>query len=561
MKKIKKATAILLTAVLIFAIGQVAFGAQTSASDTGSITIHGLESGVTANAYQIAAATYDEYGNFLGYEMAAGTGDCVFQIAADGSYDEDALTEANLAALFAALDGVSRTGYATASSEDTEVEGKYMATIDDLPVGAYLIVISGSESVAYGMMIGSVSYDVDNTGDWTLDEGSISTSSLDNLWAKAATPVLTKTEHHDGEGETHGESTNIGDQITYDIRINNIPSYEGEYPVFYVNDTLTNLTISEGELAALTVTIMNGEETIAVLAKDTDYTVTPTGAAPYAQFEVNFVVGGKYTLNGFAGQDYTIVIEYPVTVAETALHYTGEVEYDNDGILTYVTDSYFEQDPNNPDLGTSEDQDYEYSFPVGIWKTGTDFWIDDPPPSGGGGGGSAGNSVGDVVKGDVLELAAPRSYSQGLSGAVFTLYTDAACTVEYQQKGQTVTATSDANGYLEFIGLREGTYYLKETAAPVGYLLNTAVYKIEITAEYEGDGQLSKWSITITNEDGEVVGSATNDADTGLILVNTKTGLLPSMGGRGTVLFTIIGCAIVAGAAAGIVATRRKRAA
>ncbi len=505
MKKMKKLAAIVLSAVMVMALAVPAFAA-TSSTDTGSVTINGLNGGTSVSAYRIAKATYDSDGNFLGYEMTV-AGEFDFTIGPDGSYDEEALTEANLAALWAALGDAEAAGTASISQGQTSV------TIPNLPVGSYLIVITGSESVAYGMMIGSVSYDVDpNSGDWAVKYGSIAVEDCE-LWAKATTPTIEKTEHHDGGNDTHGESGNVGDEITFDITVANIPSYQGAYPEFDVADVMTGLTISDEELAALTVKVVDaGGDAIATLVKDTDYTVEKTSDH---EFDVNFVVNGSYTLNNYANKGYKIVIEYQATIDDTAT-YEGS-EHDNDATLNYSTTSY--EQGND---GKSEDKDYEYTFALNAQKT---------------------------------------DGTSALRGATFGLFTDSACSTVYEQEGQAVTAVSDGAGNISFSGLAEGTYYMKETKAPAGYLLNEAVYTVTISADYNADGTLNTWSITIRDESGEQVAFATQSAETGLTIINTRAGLLPSMGGRGTLLFTVIGCAIVAGAAVGIVTYRKRRAA
>ncbi len=506
---IKKFTACLLALTMVLGMSTVAMAATPSSTDTGSITVNGLSEGVTVTAYQIAKATYDEDGNFLGYEMTVSTTENGFKINSDGSYDESTLTEANLAALYAALTGLEVTGSATVSL------GTNYATISDLPVGSYLIVVSGSESVAYGMMIGSVSYAVDEDGNWIISNGSFSVEDSE-VWAKATTPTLGKTEHHTGGDETHGESANVGDEITFDITISNIPSYQGDNPHFDVDDKLTGLTISNDELNELTVKIMNGEETVATLVKGTDYTVTQISDT---EFDVNFVVNEAYTLNEYANKGYTLVIEYQATITEDAVSYNddGEAEYDNDATLTYSTNSFSTGDD---DTGTSEDQDYEYTFAVNASK----------------------------VDGD----------NEPLEGATFGLFTDSSCNDAYTQNGQAVTATSGSDGTIHFSGLAEGTYYMKETEAATGYLLNDAVYTVVISADYDESGKITNWTITVTL-DGETVGSATDSADTNLSIINTKTGLLPSMGGMGTTLFTIIGLIMVVCALGGVIVYRKRR--
>ena len=81
-----------------------------------------------------------------------------------------------------------------------------------------------------------------------------------------------------------------------------------------------------------------------------------------------------------------------------------------------------------------------------------------------------------------------------LQGAEFTLYTDAACT------NPLATATSDANGRVEFEKQPGGTYYLKETVAPTGHTAENTVWTVKI----------SGGKATITDPTGAVITSVRN---------------------------------------------------
>ena len=81
-----------------------------------------------------------------------------------------------------------------------------------------------------------------------------------------------------------------------------------------------------------------------------------------------------------------------------------------------------------------------------------------------------------------------------LKGAEFTLYTDAACT------NPLATATSDANGRVEFEKQPGGTYYLKETKAPQGHTAENTVWTVKI----------SGGKATITTSTGAVITSVRN---------------------------------------------------
>ncbi len=143
-----------------------------------------------------------------------------------------------------------------------------------------------------------------------------------------------------------------------------------------------------------------------------------------------------------------------------------------------------------------------------------------------------------------------------LAGAKFSLYTDEACTIavkfhEVKAEGKTTVyrvepngtvteITTDNTGKFRIEGLDAGTYYLKETEAPVGYnKLNTVV---TVTIDHSG-------KINATTEKPE---GATQ------IEVENKAGTeLPSTGGMGTTLFYVLGSVLVVGAVVLLVTRKR----
>ena len=93
---------------------------------------------------------------------------------------------------------------------------------------------------------------------------------------------------------------------------------------------------------------------------------------------------------------------------------------------------------------------------------------------------------------------------------------------------------TDANGYIDVEGLDVGSYHFEETKAPEGYSINV-------------DGA----SATIKESKDKNVTVPTS-------LKDTKLSALPSTGGMGTYLFTIIGVVVMAGAAGAFFISRRK---
>ena len=114
----------------------------------------------------------------------------------------------------------------------------------------------------------------------------------------------------------------------------------------------------------------------------------------------------------------------------------------------------------------------------------------------------------------------------GLS-AKFGLYSDADC------EDELATAWTDTEtGFAAFdIKLAVGTYYVKELEAPTGYNLNSEVQTVEITGD-------------------DAVATAT---------ISDTPAKLPSTGGNGTLMFTIIGGSLVLLAAGLFIVVMKKR--
>ena len=84
-------------------------------------------------------------------------------------------------------------------------------------------------------------------------------------------------------------------------------------------------------------------------------------------------------------------------------------------------------------------------------------------------------------------------YGKALADAVFSLYTDPACTVALEVSSTAVTGTSDRNGVVVFDNrIPIGVYYMKETTIPTGYA-NTNTYIVLV-----GDQALAKVNLDTT---------------------------------------------------------------
>ena len=179
---------------------------------------------------------------------------------------------------------------------------------------------------------------------------------------------------------------------------------------------------------------------------------------------------------------------------------------------------------------------------------------------------------------DILKVKKNSSPEEILAGAHFTLY--ASTTEDAIDESKPIKVTKDADGKYSYAadqastdpsvitdmvtvankiegqgynlhinGLAAGTYYLKETKAPEGYNKLTDAIKVTITKSATADEK--EWTLTV--DKGTVDGK--------IVKVENSTGsLLPSTGGRGTIVFAVIAALLVFGVAVSFIRDKRKEA-
>ena len=529
MKKMwKKVMTIILALVMTLGLGtSVQAAALNSGENTNStnVTITGLpaDKTVTFATYQVIKTNFNAAANELTYQLT----DWAKAVLATGSKTEDAVIEDisklnttgtsateqdNIVNQLAAA--ASKTAYSalwTVSSDKTTATA-------NLPIGSYLVMASCTDMTFLNMLV-SVNAKANTTdpNGWILEgEGAVlkgNPLSVDKkITGKKGTALQTPID------ET---TAAIGDTLSYTVTAD-VPHYPANatHTTFKVKDTPTNLEIKQNTVKVYGVKA-NGTET------DLTGQFTPT-------LDGNGVLtvdmSEKYLTLFCANGTYpyaTVKITYDAVLMESASIATGNT---NKPALIYGTDPYTDSDEEIQGDGNPK----VYTYGLNLTKRNSDNKV-------------LPNAVFSVKFGTTKLKFIKDATAKG----TYTL------TKDQNAAGATDQLTTNDKGIFNIKGLDANVeYVIEETKAPSGYFRNHGSVAFTITPEKNAEGKLTGAikSVAAKDEKGTALDNAgawtcgidqTNTAYVAVTLKDTKIPFLPATGGMGTVIFTIVGDALM----------------
>lgn len=408
-------------------------------------------------------------------------------------------------------------------------------SVEDLSSGTYRFIETsvGADNKGY-IMDGAATYEFKVEGNDVIYAGNTGTNIT--IPVTNDKPDMTK-EVKNGSEWKHDADYSVGDKVPYRITVS-VPANIAKLKKFALTDTPTNL---KDDVTSVKVTDKTGKTTIPA---------TATATADGNGFIIDFAPADLTT---YAGQN--IIVTYNAELLSTAVTTTAgnpntaTLEYSNK-ILPDTDDESNPNKPGEPKTDKITDTAVVYTFQIQIEKKAEK---------------ADGTPLADV------EFDLYKAVDAGTAG-VATADEVKKAGLDSSKAWKKINETSlktNTEGKVSQSGLKNGEYYLVETKtnetynllkAPVKVTLNiayTTTTKAEYNIDETGKTTLVKHEVEKTEFKNAGVASDGIQIQT---VINKKGFTLPLTGGMGTVLFSVIGLALVLAGVVVITASRKKTA-
>ncbi len=551
-KTMKKCLTLLLALAMLLAMA-VPAAAATPYDKT--ITFTGVAKGDTVKAYQLMKydANYNEYIFYREFETFAAN----FYDSKTQSLEEHLAesTKEHLTALMINYAIMTDSAHGGVSFPQNPVEATADANNEvkmTLEPGYYLLLVSTTEQNNRTYMPVTVFVQVKNGNVRVYAAGSEITDDLTAVFKYEDGPAVNVRVSDDSRATTQWKETaggRVGETMDFYMEVS-IPAYESE-------DVAISSLIAKCQLAGLNY--VEGSMKATTLPKADSDAVEGAIKGTTVGADGNLTVELDYSKirNAAAGRGL-IYLHFQATVAPDAV---AESKASATAKLEYV----FSMEAGNTKT-TADSTAAVYNYDFTLFKKSNEL-----------------NNPNDAGSGH-----------RPLAGAGFILYADEAMNTPVSMVKVDATTTTDAyyrpataaeitavtgivtemdanmgndNNTLSIRGLDVGSYYVKETKTPSGYYAPKGIFKLDLTAERDASESLVKdlasGGFTETKEaDRALIQKKSLNAEKNRFeadLLNSSTPVLPTTGGVGTVMFTVIGLLCMGAALWFFLFARRRR--
>jgi LPXTG-motif cell wall-anchored protein len=510
-----------------------AFAATTSYAQTVNFT--GVKNGDSITAYRLVSYN-DSYNDYV---FNGKFGSFVDKYRGEKTRDTylASLTAAQMGSLvseYAALAQTPDTEYYPIVSTDETLKataGESKIATLSLDPGYYMILGSTTKenSELYSPTCVFVKPEGSTVKVFAGTEGTDITTTDRNVAMKTENAPtlekLSKNPDHANEDWSDSITSQVGDIVDFRIQVD-IPAFsDGTKLNLTVKDTMTNMVFVPSTVKVYSDAACTTE--IEGAAPESGITTEEYGKT--AEHQQNISIGLDFdTVHPHAETASTVYVFYQAQIHEDSS--VDNVDAENVAKLVYSNKAMPDISYDTPDSKTNVDL-----FEINLYKRD--------------------------------------ERDNELAGAKFTLYEGTSTTaMKFAQKtngdyypstsGTITEVACDSEGHLHIVGLDEGTYKVQETTVPTGYYAPNDAFTLKLvrsakntldstntsfTAVNSADKALiitDKTKITpVTNEKNEVVNNVYD-----IYLKNSLTPTLPTAGGMGTIIFTLVGLAMMTGA-------------
>lgn len=469
-KVIRLITGVLILFIMIINVNAVTISTNSTSgtvdtnskyvTNTSSLTVSGVQSSDTFKAYKILDAFYNSTSNIFTYEFTS-----TFKtfLASTNSYKTLTVQE-----YLALTSGDITNGSTTTTSTLDTLVSQYANYVKTNSVSGSDMSVSGTSATAMLEAGSWLVLPVTTTKVYAVMIGNIEfkANNSDGSWAITSPSIVAKVSSASVMKVLKGTSSVEG---TYNINEDYNYVITATVPTFPTNATNKTLSIKEvldngiSFSSVSGVVIKDGETTLSTKADGTVVdgannivaTITKNGQEVTISFNADYI-----TTN-------SVIVEYSAKLNNSAE--LGSIGNKSTTTLTYA---------NNP------------------YGTGT----------------ATTDQVVNTVKTYGIRLFKKDSNNNGLQGAIYSVYSDSNLTTEVG------AITTGSDGYGTLVGLKSGTYYLKETKAPTGYKIDNDTVTVAI------DDSVNYKEVEVTDD---------------------ELGFLPSTGGIGIYVFIIVGSILI----------------